>query len=217
MLHTRRLGRAHFSLEAHAAAIQSHGTQVAIFPCLTCPCLTDERHFDPNCQSCHGTGRFYPPGQGKDAMLRVQRESSGLTMQEPGGWLPGVIYATLLPEVRLSKNDLIRFVTIKDVFADEILTRGLDDSVRFAAGVELDLVADRQTVYRTKSDYVLEPPNTIVWVEGGHAPPFMSQYSVRYQAHPDYLMLDDTPRNRSEDNRQQVGEVKLLRLNIVMR
>ena len=56
------LGSTHFDLALQATFIQAHGEQVWVSPALQCPCLLDDQQFNPVCTTCHGTGRFYPPG-----------------------------------------------------------------------------------------------------------------------------------------------------------
>lgn len=193
-----RIGTTHFHLDRHTAFIRGHGEQVLVMPCLQCPCLLPDRQFDPNCPVCHGVGRYYPPGTAYSTTMLLVRDQSERAMESPGSWIPGTIQATLLPGVVLADRDKVRRLAVKTTFTDEILLRGDDETLRFSVGVELHIVADRTRVYRAGIDYVLMPPNSISWLPGGQAPPFMSQYSVRYQAHPDYLVSPDHPRERAE-------------------
>src|SRR5215510_746582 len=155
MLPTGLLGRKHLTLDKQRAFIQGHGEQVQIFPCIQCPCLLADHQFSPTCDTCKGTGRFYPPGTAYTTMLLMVRESSRRTFNEPGTWIPGTIQASILPGVRLCDRDKVRRLDIAETFTDEVLTRGLDETVRFSSGVILDLVADRQRVYQAGRDYVL--------------------------------------------------------------
>jgi hypothetical protein len=206
-------GRVHLSLDSQRSFILGHGTQVLVSPVLQCPCLREERQFDPLCPTCQGTGRFYPPGTAYTTTLLLHHESSARTFQETGTWMAGMILATLLPEVRLGERDKVQWVDIKDTFSDEVLTRGLQERVRFSAGVEVLLVADRTQVYRPGVDYVLTPPNTVTWVAGGMAPPLAAQYAIKYAAYPEFLVVNDTPRLRVEHRIAQSQEVILLRLD----
>ena len=43
-------GTTHFTLSDHEDFIRGHGTQVIVFVCLNCPCLTAEHLHDPNRQ-----------------------------------------------------------------------------------------------------------------------------------------------------------------------
>jgi hypothetical protein len=216
MLGTGLLGRKHFVLDKQRAFIQGHGEQVLVFPVLQCPCLLTDRQFDPNCPACHGTGRFYPPHTAYSTMLLMIRESSRRTFNDPGTWIPGTIQASILPGVRLCDRDKVRRLDITETFSDEVLTRGLDETLRFPAGVTLDLVADRARVYQQGRDYALAPPATVTWVAGGQAPNFMQQYSVKYSASPDYLCTPDNPRSRVEHQIPQSQVVLLTRLDYVM-
>src|SRR4029077_3547958 len=203
----------HFDPADQAAFIEAHGSQVVVFPVLPCPCLREERQFDPLCMTCHGNGRFYPEGASYATILLLHEETSKRTFQEPGTWTEGTIQATLLPGIQLRERDKVQQVDIKDVFADEILTRGLHDRVRFSAGVELLTVADRTQVYQPGRDYVLIPPNTVALLHGGLAPPLASQYAVAYAAQPEYLVVNDSPRLRVEHRRVQCAEAVLMRLD----
>jgi hypothetical protein len=127
--------------------------------------------------------------------------------------MPGTIQATILPGVRLCERDKVRRLDIAETFTDEVLTRGLDDTVRFPSGVTLDLVADRTQVYQPGTDYVLTPPGTVTWVAGGRQPDFLQQYSVKYSAHPEYLCTPDNPRSRVEHHVAQSQVVLLTRLD----
>ena len=213
MSYTGRLGRTHFSLDRQIAFIQGHGTQVVVFPVLQCPCLRAERQFDPLCASCHGTGRYYPPHTAYPTMLLLHQEDSQREFHDPGTWLTGTIRATVMPGIRLCERDKIQWADIKDVFTDETLVKGIDDVVRFSAGVEILLVADREQVYRPGVDYILTPPNTLSWVSGGQSPAFMAQYAVKYEAFPEFLVVNDIPRLRVEHRLPQSQEVILMRLD----
>jgi hypothetical protein len=207
------LGSKHFSLERQRAFIEGHGEQVLIYPVLQCPCLLEDRQFNPNCLTCHGTGRFYPPGTAYPTVLLMVREHSRRTYNDPGTWMPGTIQASMLPGVRLCERDKVRRLDITETFADEVLTRGLDDTVRFSSGVTLDLVADRERLYQPDVDYALSAPGTVAWLTGGQAPAFMQQYSVKYSAHPEYLCTPDAPRSRVEHHVPQSQVVLLTRLD----
>lgn len=209
------IGRTHFHLDVHSAFLQGHGESVLVFPVLQCPCLLADRQFDPNCSTCKGTGRFYPPGMASSTTMLMVSEHSRRTYNDPGTWIPGTIQATMLPGVRLAERDKIRRLDITETFTDEVLTRGLDETLRFMAGVSLEIVADRERVYRAGQDYTLSG-NTISWVAGGQAPAFMGQYSVKYSANPDYLCSPDNPRSRVENHLPQSQVVVLQRLDYVM-
>jgi hypothetical protein len=209
------LGSTHFVLDKQRAFIEGHGEQVVVFPVLQCPCLLADRQFNPNCTTCHGTGRFYPPDTAYTTVLLMVREHSRRTYNDPGTWMPGTIQATILPGVRLCERDKVRRLDITETFTDEVLTRGLDDTVRFASGVTLEMVADRERVYRPGVDYTLDAPGTVRWLAGGQAPLFMQQYSVKYSAHADYLCTPDNPRSRVEYHTPQAQVVMLTRLDFV--
>lgn len=210
-----RVGRGRTRLRLHVPKqdeiIARRGSLVLVFPVLQCPCLLTDRQFDPICPTCQGTGRFYPPGTQYTTTLLLHHESSARTYAEAGTWIDGMIQASVLSTVRLSERDLVRWLDIKDVLNDEVLTRGLDEQLRFSAGVELLVVADRQRTYRPDIDYRLTLPNSVTWVPGGQSPPLAAQYSVKYQAFADYLVVDDSPRLRVEHRTPQSQEVILLR------
>ena len=213
MAGTGLLGTTHFRLEKQRAFIQGHGEQCLVFPVVQCSCLLADHQFDPNCYACHGTGRFYPPNTAYSTILLMVREASRRTFNDPGTWIPGTIQASILPGVRLCDRDKIRRLDITETFTDEVLTRGLDETLRFPSGVTLDLVADRDRVYQPGRDYILTPPNTVTWVAGGQSPAFMQQYSVKYSAQPDYLCTPDNPRSRVEHRTPQSQVVLLTRLD----
>lgn len=211
MLRTGRVGTRHFDLNKQIAMIEGHGTAVSVSPCLSCPCVVEEGQFDPNCRTCHGTGRFYPPSAAYATMLLLVHESAERTFQETGSWISGTIQASVLPGIRLAERDRVTMLDIKATYADEVLTRGLDDTLRFAVGVTLKLVADREYVYRPALDYSLAAPNTVAWTLGGTQPAFGTQYSVSYEACPEFLVVPQTPRLRVEHRRPQSQRVVLMR------
>jgi hypothetical protein len=215
---TGRLGSTHFHLERQVAMIEQHGSQTTVFPCLQCPCLTLQGHPDPNCFACAGVGRFYPPDTSFHTMMLLTWERSQRTFQETGYWLSGRVRASLLPGIHVAEGDKVRVLSIKDTFSDEVLTRhkvedATKETLRFSAGVELLLVADRVTKYTPDVDYTLTPPNIITWVPGGHAPLVGAKYTVRYNAYPEFLSLPDTPKLRVEHQRPQSQFVMLRRLD----
>jgi hypothetical protein len=207
------IGRKHFRLEKQVALIQGHGVVCVIYPCLQCPCLLEDHQFNPNCTTCKGTGRFYPPNASYSTTLLMHQEDSRREYNEPGTWLSGSIRASILPGVRLCERDLVLLMDIRDTYTDEVLIRALDDQVRFTHGVVLEMVADRDTVYRPGIDYVFTPPNTVAWIPGGHAPPYGMQYSVKYSAYPEFLVVNDSPRLRVEHRIPQSQEVLLMRVD----
>jgi hypothetical protein len=213
MIHTGRLGRVHFRLDKQVTFIQSHGQQVLIFPVLQCPCLLDDKQFSPVCPSCHGTGRYYPPDAQYSTMLLMAQETSQRTFQDPGTWTSGTIAASVLPGIKLCERDKVRLLDIQDIFNDEVLIRGLDDTVRFNAGVKGLVVADRERTYRAGLDYTINTYGIITWVATGIQPAFGAQYSVKYSAFPMYLVVQDSPRLRVEHRTPQAQEVVLCRLD----
>lgn len=213
MLHTGRIGQYHFTLAKQVAMIEGHGTQVVVFPVLQCPCLRAERQFDPLCTSCHGTGRYYPAGRAYPTLLLLHQEDSSREFHDPGTWMAGTMRASVLPGIRLCERDKVQWVDIRDTANDEVLVRGLDDTVRHTAGVSIELVADRQTIYRAGQDYQFSSPNVIHWLPGGQQPPPGTQYSVRYSYFTEYLVVNDTPRLRVEHRLPQSQEVLLMRLD----
>jgi hypothetical protein len=215
MRHGSRIGTMHFSHVREEAFIRGHGQHVAVFPCLNCPCLLEEEQFDPLCPTCHGTGRFYPPGLSFGTVMLLTDESSKRVFLDPGSWIPGSILATVLREVIVADRDKVRLLDVRDTVNDEVLIRGLDDEVRHDAGVVLELVADRDRIYRAGTDYVLIPPNVVSWLPGGYVPAVGEQYSVRYSFLPEFLVVGDTPRLRVEHSVKQASEVMLLRLDKV--
>ena len=213
MPYAGKIGSKHFRLDRQRALITGHGQLVAVFPVLTCACLLDDRQHDPTCLTCHGTGRHYPAAAVYSTTLLLHQEDSKRTFEEAGTWTHGTIRASVLPDVRLCERDKVQLVDIRDTFADEVLTRGIDDRVRFSAGVLLELIADRERVYRPGVDYVLTSPNIVTWLPGGDAPAFMAQYSCKYQAYPLFLVVNDTPRLRVEYRIPQAQEIILCRLD----
>jgi hypothetical protein len=208
-------GKFHFTLSKQVDMITGHGEQVAVLPCLTCPCLRLDQQFDPNCITCGGDGRFYPPSLMYATTMLLTYERAQRDYPQPGTVLTGNIRASLLPGIALTERDKVRRIVLKDRFSDEVLLRGLDDRVRFQAGVELHVVADRGEIYVAGRDYVLLAPNTVSWVAGGHAPTFGQKYSVAYEAHAEYLVVPDAGRARAEGGIAQSSEVVLMRLDMV--
>ena len=193
--------------------IQSHGQQVIVFPVLQCSCLLEDRQFSPICASCHGTGRYYPPGAQYSTMLLMVQERSKRIYNDPGTWIEGRITASVLPGVRLCERDKVQLLDVTEVYNEEVLTRGLDDTTRFDAGVVLEEVADLTRTYTPGRDYALTPPNVVEWLPGGQAPAFGAQYSCKYSALPLYLVVDDSPHLRVEHRLPQSQAVVLLRLD----
>jgi hypothetical protein len=146
-------------------------------------------------------------------MLLLSQETSTRTFNDPGTWTSGTIQASVLPGVRLCERDKVQLLDIRDSFTDEVLTRGLDDTTRFDAGVVLEVVADRDRTYTPGRDYVLTAPNVVEWLPGGQMPAFGEQYSCKYSAFPTYLVVQDSPRLRVEHRTPQAQEVVLCRLD----
>jgi hypothetical protein len=202
-------GFRHFTLPRHAAFIQSHGAAVWVSPHLNCPCLMDSGQPAPLCQSCDGSGLLYPPSLAKSSVMLLTQDSPMHTLQETGFWTAGTIRATILPGIELAYQDYVRQVDVKTTFADELLMRGVDDTLSFRYGVEVLVVADRDRVYRPGADYTFVSPQTIAWVPGGQAPAFGERYSVRYRAFPEYLVSPQTPGLRIEARRAMSRVVTL--------
>lgn len=210
---TGRLGSTHFNYEKHATFIAKHGTQAALFRGLQCPCQSPTRHSDPNCFACGGTGRLYVPLLKGATRLLTTRETSGRSLEETGYLLTGTMRATTLPGVRLALQDLVRCLDMRDTYADEVLTRGTDDTLRFTGEVELEYVGDRVTEFVAGRDYELTAPATLRWKEDGYGPPVGQQYSVRYSALVDFLVVPDDPRIRVEASLPGSQVVTLRRLD----
>jgi len=207
------IGLHHFSLLKQRLFIQSHGEQVLVWPVLQCPCLLDDRQFSPVCTTCHGTGRFYPPDTAYGTMLLLVHETSQRDYNDPGTWTAGTIQATMLPGIRLAERDKVRRLDIKETFTDEVLTRGLDEQVRFTSGVDVTLLADRQQVYVAGRDYTVSADGMVTWTATGMQPAFGEQYALKYLAYPEYLCSPDSPRARAEHRLPQAQVVTLHRLD----
>lgn len=210
---TGRLGNLHFNLAKHTAFIQRKGMLVEVSPCLQCPCQAPTRHSDPNCFACGGTGRFYPPTLKYGTTIMTTHEQSGREIDDPGMRIAGTMRATTLPGIRLALQDLVRCLDMRDTYADEVLTRGLDDTLRFTGEVALEYVGDRVTEFVQGRDYELQAPATIRWLESGYGPPEGGQYAVRYSAQVDFLVVPDDPRIRIEARVNQSQPVVLRRLD----
>jgi len=147
-------------------------------------------------------------------MLLLQHEDSRREFYEPGTWTSGSLLATVLPGVRLSERDKVRLLDLTDTYTDETLARGVDDTLRFQYGVHVLVVADLLRSYQAGVDYVLTPPATITWLlPMDQGPPFTGQYAVKYEAQPEFLVVSDSPRLRSEHRTPQAQEVVLQRLD----
>jgi Domain of unknown function (DUF4815) len=214
MIHGR-LGQKHLTLDKQVAMIEGHGQQVVVFPVLQCPCLREERQFNPLCPACRGAGTLYPTVLAYATRMLLHRESSARDYLEPGTWYPGTIRASILPGILLAERDKVRMLAIRATYNDEVLVRGLDDRLRFSAGVVLRAVSDLTTVYTQGLDYRLDPPQTIAWLAGGQGPALGAQYSVRYEAYVEYLVSADLPRLRVEHDVPQSQEVVLMRLDVL--
>jgi hypothetical protein len=202
-------GTRHFILEKHVAFIQSHGANVWVSPHLNCPCLLDSGQPTPLCPSCDGSGRLYPPSLAYASVMLLTQDSPIHSLQETGFWTAGTIRATLLPGIELAYQDYVRQVDVKTTFADELLTKGIDDTLSFRYGVEVFVVADRTRIYRPGVDYTFSAPQSIAWVPGGQAPALGERYSVRYRAYPEYLISPETPGLRIEARRAMSRVVTL--------
>jgi hypothetical protein len=202
-------GIRHFTLAKHVAFIQSHGAAVWVSPHLNCPCVLDSGQPAPLCPSCDGSGRLYPSSLAYASVMLLTQDSPIHTLQETGFWTAGTIRATLLPGVELAYQDYVRQVDVKTTFSDELLTKGLDDTLSFRYGVEVLVVADRSRIYRPNVDYTFAPPQSIAWVPGGQAPALGERYSVRYRAFPEYLISPETPGLRIEARRAMSRVVTL--------
>lgn len=202
------LGSTHFRPDAFNGLIAAHGVTCLIFPVLMCPCRTATLEPDPICPICQGTTRYYLPELAYSTTLDLQQESSQRNDLDPGLWEAGTIQANIPTGIDITTNDKIRVLAGTMTFT-ELCVRDLDDTLRFTAGVELLAVADREHgLYRANQDYRLQAPASIEWL-GQAAPLAGAQYSVRYKAYPEYLVVSDTPRMRIEHNTMQVQEVTL--------
>jgi hypothetical protein len=207
------IGTHHLTLSKQRAFIQGHGTNAVVFPTVTCPCLTLDLQPDPNDAACGGTGRLLVPDAQYTTMLLIQGDTSHKSYLEPGTWVDGTIRATTLPEIVLGDRDRIRLVDVQELFDEEVLLRGVQDTLRFSAGITVQYVTDRLTVYRPGVEYALTPPNRITWLAGGRAPAVGTFYSVRYFAQPEYLVFLDMPKLRVEHRTAQSQVVTLRRLD----
>jgi hypothetical protein len=217
MVGSGRLGHRHFNLDKQRALIRGHGVTCLVQPTVSCPCITYEQQFDPLCGRCRGTGRWPQASLEYTVTLAMIQEDSRRQYHEPGSWTEGSILCITPPEVTLAERDLIRVLDVKDIFDDEVLQKGVLDRVRFQAGVDIEIIVDYTRTYVPDVDYMLVEPNEILWLPGGNAPLESAWYSIRYRAYPEYLVFLDTPRLRAEFHTPQSQEVKLLRLDKIMR
>jgi hypothetical protein len=213
MLHTGRIGSMHFVTQKQRQMIEGHGQAVAVFPVLQCACLLEDQQFSPICRFCEGTGRYYPSAISYATTLLLTQDTSERSFNDPGTWFSGQVRASVLPGIHLAERDKVRMVDIAAVANDEVLYRGLDDTLRHRAVVEIEVVADHVAIYSPTTDYSLHAPNTVAWRPGGHAPAPGEKYSVRYRYHPEFLVVNDMPRLRVEHRTPQSQEVLLMRLD----
>jgi hypothetical protein len=187
----------HFDLQKQIDAIHKHGVAVWVSPHLTCSCLTESGQPALLCDGCGGTGRLYPPTLAYASTMLFQRDLPVHTLQETGFWTEGSVRATMLPGVVLGSQDYVRQLDVKNVFSNEVLIDGLDDTLTFRYGVEVEAVADRHRVYRAGGDYTVAG-HTIVWTSGGMRPGLGEKYTSRYRAYPEYLVAPPSPGVRIE-------------------
>jgi hypothetical protein len=214
---TGRLGHGrHFSLAKQQALIASHGVNVLVIPTLACPCVTTEGQYNPNDTHCRGTGRWPQEALQYALTLALIEDTGKRAYHEPGSWWEGSILCLAPPDVDVVANDLVRMTEVQDTFNDDVLQRGVRDTVRFISGVTIERVADFTGTYRAGQDYTLAPPNRIAWLPG-RGPAAQARYSVKYTAFAEYLVFLDSPRLRVEGHREQSTELRLMRLDKLVR
>jgi hypothetical protein len=196
-------GSRHLTLAKQIAMIEGHGAVVVVSPKLACPCVLPDGQADPNCRTCKGTARLYPPSAVYTTTMLLTHATTEHTYQETGQLIAGGIQASVLPDIALAHEDKVRLVDIRMVFNGEVLVKDIDDTLRFPHGVLVHLVADRERVYHAGIDYTVVPPNGIQWLPGGSAPVFAAQYAVRYSAYPVYLVSPQVLSLRIEGRRPQ--------------
>jgi hypothetical protein len=212
---TGRLGQRHFAVNKQITGITSHGMTVLVIPTLACPCITEEGLFDPSDIHCRGTGRWPQTSLQYQTTLGLLLERSKRDYHEPGSWIAGDILCLTPPGVELGDRDFVRALDRRETFTDEVLQRGVRDTVRFTGGVVLLQVRDFTRTYSAGTDFALTPPNLVTWLPGGQAPPAGGYYALRYQAFPEFLVFLDNPRLRVEGHAAQSQEVVLRRLDAI--
>ena len=155
-----------------------------------CPCIPKDSHGQPdvNCSLCLGKGRYwFEPKDIKGIMTSFQETAK---WDQTGEIMQGTHYLTTLPENKLGFWD--RITNIHSIIRySEIVEKGKyggSDRLRFKQTAVLNL-RTVQKVYVKNVDFNYNLDNqSIDWI--GEQPNTGLQYSVEYETHPRWIIID---------------------------
>ena len=107
----------------------------------------------------------------------------------------------------LAYQDYVRQVDVKTTFANEILVKGLSDTLLFRYGTTVQVIADRTRLYRP--GWTILSRVTSLCGRLGAGAGLWRTITVRYQAYPGYLVSPQTPGLRIENRTAQSRVVTL--------
>jgi hypothetical protein len=199
-LHVSESGQALAKIANH---IEASGNLVTWYKAIFCPCR-DAQTLHPkfDCELCDGRGIYYVDPQETRVIIQsrmVRREQKSIGVVEMGTcsitWPLGAIPGAW--------DKIVEHKEIA-VITNEILTRGATNRLgnslekcRYKSVIKVEMAMDAEGVrYAEGINFKLVNDRFIAWT--GPAPVDGMQYALRYQAHPEYIIMNSEPVFRME-------------------
>lgn len=171
--------------------IEKYGYTVVWEKAMKCPCIEIGKHGQPdfNCKVCMGKGWYwYDPKMIKGILSAISGRESW--ERAPGEILSGTAYFTTHAVYRINFWD--RITNYHSLIRHScIVERGIGkvDNLRFKP-VKIYNVFDLDKEYKNGIDFIVNDDKKIEWIEGGESPKIGSKYSIDYELHPSWIVID---------------------------
>lgn len=233
----------HLSMREFEELLLTHGSAAEYRRAIACPCVRlDSRQPSIGCETCRGSGLFYPEEFREDVIVLDTSRSATMKWAAAGAIADGKVTLTFPCGTIPARGDLILpvdevHVVTETLFTEE--TRRVEDAMlrpeRSAPGqrkraqrprserliypnevcVEAVFYYDADRKVRrahTPVDFTLGPRNEFRWTEG-HGPPAGHAWTVRYRAPAAYMIDGSAPLFRQENNADVPYRVTASRLD----
>lgn len=186
----------HFDAEEFSQFIRDHGMPALWRRSVTCPCLSDSSGQPAvDCPYCF-EGILWDAGT--QIVVVAPGRSRRDTYDQFGYWMQGFVNLTF-PDVTPGHFDRIDATNAEMAITNERQIRGAVDAsgrsrerlrFRHAIAVESAVAIVDGTLFRydVDADLTIGPAGEIRWTDDDHGPPRGAQYTMRYRAHPAWII-----------------------------
>lgn len=182
--------------------IKNDGTLIGWEKAIRCPCKSEKGEPEYDCDYCHGIGYQYIDALDEDEeMYSIIQSRNVKATKKEFGWVDTGTCTMIWPSYKIPGIwDKIVEEQEVTIITDSLLTRGKLsrtgkslEKVRYNKILKVEIcVDDEGNRYREGADFDIFKSRYIKWRSSARIKDGV-QYSLRYQARPEYIIMDAEP------------------------